>query len=276
LIDIASTNLTTRRALSIALGALLLLVQDLCGAPSQLAVELFEEGDWTACRTECRRAAAQDPTAEILLLEAVCERRLGRDARPALREICSNPAATKPTAAMAHYELGRAEWIAGDLDAAFANLHSAFLMASAVDLHRRAGCTLSLVIKEEPELARGVPGLEVILATSRKQWTRALRAECQKPKAAGKRLVTAPARWLITFYQTQVGPAIGDRCSLHPSCSRYAKQALQTHGIVGVAAMGDRFIREASVVSAREHPVMIHGQRKYHDPLSDHDGWIGQ
>ena len=51
-------------------------------------------------------------------------------------------------------------------------------------------------------------------------------------------------------------------------------QALRVHGIVGVGAMGDRFIREPSVVSAREKPIIIHGQGLYADPLSDHNGWM--
>ncbi len=274
MIRTASSKRTVSRALSILLGALLLPCADAHATPHQLALELFEEGNWMACRTECARVNADSPVPHLELLHAICGLRQGKDARPALRTLCSSTTTPASTAAMAHYEIGRAEWIAGDDTAAFTHLHHAFTLAPTADLHRRAGCTLSLVLKETPQLAEQAPGLELLLRTCRKQWSRALRAECRKPESQGKGVATAPARWLVAFYQTQIGPAIGDRCSLHPTCSRYATQALQTHGLVGIAAMGDRFVREPSVVSAREKPIVVDGHGRYADPLSNHDGWL--
>ena len=81
---------------------------------------------------------------------------------------------------------------------------------------------------------------------------------------------------LITLLHRQGGTAGGERCWLDGSCARYARQAVQAHGIVGGAALGERFIREASGGSARKDPIMIQGHRKYADPLSDHDGWLEQ
>lgn len=256
------------------LGALLLSCGDSSAAPHHLALELFEEGDWAACRIECARTNAEEPVAHLELLHAVCSLRQGKDSRPALRDICSAAALPAATLSMAHYELGRAEWIARNNSAAFTHMRQAFTLAPTADLHRRAGCTLSLILKESPDLSEQAPGIGLLLKTSRKQWNRALRAECQKPKTKRAGVATAPARWLITFYQTQIGPAIGDRCSLHPSCSRYSAEALKTHGLVGVAAMGDRFIREPSVVGAQKNPIIINGRGRYADPLCDHDGWL--
>ena len=52
-------------------------------------------------------------------------------------------------------------------------------------------------------------------------------------------------------------------------------QASRAHGVLGVPIMADRFIREPSVVSAREKPVaMPDGRIRYADPLSDHDDWM--
>ena len=87
-------------------------------------------------------------------------------------------------------------------------------------------------------------------------------------------LLTLPARWLIAFYQQQIAPAIGRRCSLQPSCSAYAGKALRKHGLLGLAIYADRCIREPHVVSERRAPVMIDGTLKYEDPLEDHDYWL--
>jgi len=84
-----------------------------------------------------------------------------------------------------------------------------------------------------------------------------------------------PAAWVVSLYQSQVAPAIGSRCSLHPSCSTYARQALQKHGILGIAMYTDRAVREPTVVGRRERQVRIRGRRKDADPVEDHDWWMG-
>lgn len=35
---------------------------------------------------------------------------------------------------------------------------------------------------------------------------------------------------LIRFYQLAISPLLGNSCRFYPSCSQYAKEALQTHG----------------------------------------------
>ena len=239
-----------------------------------LILELFEEADWGACRIECARETSKTPNATIQLLYAVCGLRLGLDAKPELQSLCSTPETPLDVLAMAHYELGRAEWITGHSSKAFSHLHAAFKQPQSTDLHRRAGCSLAILLEEVPTLADDTPGLRLLLATCRKQWDHKLVRECSLPSPKKAGIMTAPARWLISFYQNQIGPAIGARCSLHPSCSRYASQALKKHGVIGIGMIGDRFIREPSVVGARKNPIMIHEHRKYQDPLSDHDRWL--
>jgi len=271
----------TDRALGIALGALLLFAAKGTGEPSapsgtpeSLCVELFQEGNWAACRVECAREIEQSPTPANRLRHAICGLRLGFDTTGALQALCTDVTTPTDIRALAHYELGRAMWTSGDMTGAFANLKQAFLTAEDTELHRHAGCTLNFVIAEDPTLAAADPGLKPLLATCRAQWNRPLRNECRKPEAGQKGLSTAPARGLIAFYQTHIGPAIGDRCSLHPSCSRYAAEALRKHGLVGIGAIGDRFVREPSTVAAGEHPIVINGHGKYSDALADHDGWL--
>lgn len=80
----------------------------------------------------------------------------------------------------------------------------------------------------------------------------------------------------LALYRTQIGPAIGSRCSLLPSCSEYARQAVLRHGWIGLALIGDRAVREPDVVRAARGPVRVNGRRRYPDPLDAHDGWLGR
>ena len=84
-----------------------------------------------------------------------------------------------------------------------------------------------------------------------------------------------PARLFISFYRTQISPAIGSRCDLEPSCSEYFVQSVKKHGILGVPIMADRFFREPSVFAAAEKPVVMpNGRIRYADPVCDHDFWM--
>ena len=83
-----------------------------------------------------------------------------------------------------------------------------------------------------------------------------------------------PALWAVGFYRQQVRPALGQRCSLTPSCSQYGVEALHSHGLLGLAMIADRGVREPAVVAARANPVRAQGRTKYSDPLRDHDGWM--
>jgi uncharacterized protein len=39
-------------------------------------------------------------------------------------------------------------------------------------------------------------------------------------------------QWLIRGYQKALSPLFGPRCRFYPSCSQYAIEALETHGMV--------------------------------------------
>jgi putative membrane protein insertion efficiency factor len=57
---------------------------------------------------------------------------------------------------------------------------------------------------------------------------------------AVRRLLVA----LIRLYQRVLSPLLGTRCKYHPSCSRYAAEALESHGVLkGLVLAGWRLLR---------------------------------
>ena len=80
-----------------------------------LAAELFAEGNWLACRTECSRVVAAQPAdPQAALLKAVAELRCGMVSTGALTRLCETADTPAEIASMAHYELGRALLRTGD------------------------------------------------------------------------------------------------------------------------------------------------------------------
>ncbi|MDD3609985.1 MAG: membrane protein insertion efficiency factor YidD [Halothiobacillaceae bacterium] len=39
-------------------------------------------------------------------------------------------------------------------------------------------------------------------------------------------------RWPIRFYQLFISPLLGPRCRFYPSCSNYALEAIEVHGVL--------------------------------------------
>jgi putative membrane protein insertion efficiency factor len=44
--------------------------------------------------------------------------------------------------------------------------------------------------------------------------------------------------WLFRAYRKTISPLLGSRCRFHPSCSRYAEEALSTHGWLNGTRLG--------------------------------------
>lgn len=124
-----------------------------------------------------------------------------------------------------------------------------------------------------PELARQQPQLvkQLRLMPPAADWE----ALCHplKERASPDALTGSPGRWVIAFYRRQIGPVLGERCSLYPNCSEYARQAFARHGILGWPMVGDRFFREPGV-AASGPPIVIKGRVLRADPLADHDFWL--
>jgi len=56
--------------------------------------------------------------------------------------------------------------------------------------------------------------------------------------------MTAMARLLVEAYRRLVSPLLPVRCKYHPSCSRYALEALEEFGLVrGLVLAGWRLLR---------------------------------
>lgn len=240
-----------------------------------LAQELFESGEWDLCRRECRRHLLRHPgDPAVGLMLAVTSLRTGRDSSNALAALAGAAGIPAAVSAMAAYELGREYWRRGLAVEALPRLRQAFETAPAHDIFLHAGCSLHYLLRDHPDLADSAPGLAAQLASCSHLWTRAVRTAARLPRAPRRRILTRPGEWVIAFYRTQISPAIGRRCSLHPTCSAYAVQALHQHGLLGFTMYADRGVREPGVVAAKARPVPVNGALHYADPLEDHDWWM--
>lgn len=251
------------------------------GAPLDLAAELFAEGNWAEARTEALRAqaeAAGPEAARARLLAAVCALRLGpgrQESKATLAGLWQDEVVDRETRCLAAYEFGRAEWADGGPFAALAGLKFAYVNTREPPLFWRAGCSLYFFLKANKRLRKLEAETWRSLQSCRDAWPLEVWRECRPRKKTGAGAGSLPGQWVVKFYRAQIGPAIGARCDLEPSCSEYFRQASCAHGPLGVAIMADRFVREPSVVAAKEQPIsMPDGRIRYADPLSAHDHWL--
>jgi hypothetical protein len=86
-------------------------------------------------------------------------------------------------------------------------------------------------------------------------------------------IAVAPGMLLISFFQTVISPVDGASCDFYPTCSAYAKQALQKHGLfIGLAMASERLCRIHSPEGYE--PFEKHGTYYYHDPVENNDFWF--
>ena len=241
----------------------------------RLASELYTEGNMTACETECRRVLLAEPgNGPAALLRAMAASRSGASSTNDLAGLCGDRELAGDIRTIARCELADALLRAGKVGAAFREYRQVFQSTRSHALLRRCGPALTLLTRDDPSLAAGAPELVAQLATGAEIWERrhAKTARTERPRRRSR--VAMPIAWIIALYRSQVSPAIGDRCSLTPSCSEFALRALRKHGLVGLAIYADRAVREPDVVKARKNPVYTDGRRRYPDPLEDHDSWM--
>lgn len=216
-------------------------------------------------------------SARARLLAAVSSLRLGTAQAAAKQELSAlwRAETTDPgTRHVAAYESGLAAWADGARSNAWAGLSFAYLNARDPALFWRAGCSLYFFLKADPALRRQEAATWRSLQSCRDAWPLEVWRECRPRKPPGS-LASLPGRWIVAFYRAQIGPAIGARCDLLPSCSEFFLQASRAHGLLGISLMADRFVREPSVVAAKEQPVtMPDGHVRFADPVSDHDFWM--
>ena len=210
-----------------------------------LVAELLDEGAGAEARAEAARLRADEPEAA--------------------------EAALAPLAPALALEGG-----------SFAGFAEAFRTARDPRVFRVAGCALARAFADDPALAAAHEDLAERVALCEGSWSAKDRADAARLSGAA----AAPAArggiggWLarrvVGFYRTFVGPALGSRCALEPSCSRYFVHAARKHGLLGVPMTADRFVREP-VVSAPDRPWIRNaaGAWRHPDPVEDHDWWFG-
>ena len=70
----------------------------------------------------------------------------------------------------------------------------------------------------------------------------------------------------LGFYKQYISPIDGDRCQMHPSCSEYAKQAVEEYGkLKGVLLTFDRLTRCGSDLHLYD-TILVDGKTCFHDP----------
>ena len=250
------------------------------GARDDLVRELMQEHQWADAQVECTRALLLDPAnPELRLNRALIQ--LQRSQHPAealetlsaLEQDKAVPASLRNRAAL---ERGRQALLQNDPCEAIRHFRFAFEHADSYECFLQAGCFLGMTFNAHHELLADFPDLKVPLLTARELWTPELRRECTITPIMNTSpgILSIPGSMVVAFYRFAVSPALGARCSLQPSCSEYFRQASAKHGLLGIPIQADRFIREPSVVSAAEKPVLVDGKTRIADPLSDHDFWL--
>ncbi len=84
----------------------------------------------------------------------------------------------------------------------------------------------------------------------------------------------------IEFYRGPLNhlSAVRDgTCPMHPSCSAYAVEALDTHGLLTGSIMTfDRLIRCGRDETEYAEEIYINNNGRYHDPVRHNDFWWSQ
>ena len=248
-------------------------------AADELPLQLFREGRWADCQRECHRILLKDPDSAPLpvqLINIACSIQLkSKEPHQLLLEL--EPLATQTedteTAAIASYESGRLLWSLGQDAEALDSFSASFQTTTNRALFLESACSAFLVMEENRSLRKENPDLARQINSTRDLWSGALFETCRREQKSGAASFS-PSSAFIKFYRTQISPAIGQRCTLHPSCSEYFCQASHQHGPLCVPMIADRFVREPGLNNRKEHPVLIDGSVRYADPVHDHSFWM--
>ena len=80
--------------------------------------------------------------------------------------------------------------------------------------------------------------------------------------------------FLFTFYQEHISVVDGNRCSMYPSCSRYASQSFEKHGpVIGWIMACDRLVRCGRDEANVSMKVMVNHEQLIYDPVGANDFW---
>lgn len=158
----------------------------------------------------------------------------------------------------------------------------AFRTARDPRVFRIAGAALDLLFRNDRAFRECNATLAAQVDMCRGGWSDSDLADARKcvNTIEPEKKRRGPGAWLaagvVGFYRVFVGPAIGDRCVLEPSCSRYFLEASRKHGVVGVPMTADRFVREPVVSGSDRQVCKPDGSWRHPDPVSDHDFWFAE
>ena len=264
------------RKAALLAGAAFLFLGPAARAHPVLTCQLMEEGDWENAGREALRDNSCDPldttSAFIMAVAGGIQSGNPKGVRPQLEPLAAST--NTWVAASAHFALGHLDLAAGEGAAATAHLTATFLHSPDSVLAEQAAAVLA---KPQPGGAATPSITEQAQAmvsdgvSPAPRWVAAwvLGAHQQKSSSFGAAAV------LTGFYRTQISPAIGSRCPMHPNCSTYFRQASDRHGFwTAVPMIGDRFVREPHHYKHRIRPVNVRGLEKSFDPLEYHDYWF--
>jgi len=242
--------------------------------------QLALENNWQSCYIESTRASITDPNnIEIQYYKAISEIKTDKNKNSALNNLYKIYTSTNlPTSnkirTISAYEYGLEQWKAGDDEKAFTALTYSFYKTADPELFILSGCSLFQFAGDYPKYKKENPDLYMQINSTRDLWNAKYfnRSKIETHHKDG--LVTKAGKGFISFYRTQIGPAIGERCVLKPSCSEYFKQNINKHGLVAVPMQADRFFREPDESHKSDNIVIINDKVKHKDPITDHDFWF--
>ncbi|MBC2704562.1 membrane protein insertion efficiency factor YidD [Desulfobacula sp.] len=80
--------------------------------------------------------------------------------------------------------------------------------------------------------------------------------------------------FLFKFYQEHISVVDGNRCSMYPSCSRYASRAFEKHGpVLGWIMTCDRLVRCGRDEVKLSEKVIMNHQELIYDSVEANDFW---
>lgn len=264
------------RKAALLAGAAFLFFAPAARALPVLTRQLMEEGDWEHARREALRDLSDAPLdATAQFTAAICAGIASEavmEARPQLEPLAAST--NTWVAAAAHFALGHLELAAGEGEAATTHLTATFLHSPDSVLAEQAAVVLA---KPQPGGAAAPSITEQAQAmvsdgvAPPPRWVAAWVRAAHGPQRSS----SGAAAVLTGFYRSQISPAIGSRCPMHPSCSSYFRQASDRHGFwTAVPMIGDRFVREPHHYKHRIRPMNVRGLEKSFDPLEYHDYWF--
>lgn len=96
----------------------------------------------------------------------------------------------------------------------------------------------------------------------------------QKKMAIKKTSPGNPVLYPVIFFTKFISGVDGNRCPMYPTCSRYAVEAIEKHGVLmGWVMTCDRLIRCGRDETRLSPPVWIKGAKHTYDPVDANDFW---